>query len=157
MSGAWQKLLRKLSPRRRFEHEYRVAELTTAFLQPILASSAKTCGFSYQAVPIGNEIHLLIGFLSSIHDVYAQSLGAEGGGPASINGTMKTYQSLFGDANTEALMAKTFDLYSQPDQEFEQGRFYGTKFMNALLQGDTNTSSLITVGVFGEHYKRYCD
>lgn len=69
---------------------------------------------------------------------------------------MKTYQELFGESKTETLMSRTFELYAGNDPEFEKGRFYGVKLINALLQGDTHTSSLVAVGVFGEHYKRYC-
>jgi len=151
-----QRLLRRISPTRRFAHEYRVAEQLSALLTPLLTSSAKACGLSFSAVPLNTEANLLIGFLASIHDVYAQSLEGEPGGPGSINGTIKTYQALFGELKAETLMNKTFDLYTGNDPEFEKGRFYWTKFANALLQRDTHIPSLIAVGVFGEHYKRYC-
>lgn len=136
--------------------EFKIAEDASARLLQLLAGPAKLYAFDFKAIPLKPEIQPMLGFLAAASDVFAHDAGGRLGGPGSINATLRVYQSLFDDRQTEALMESTFELYRDPTEGFETGRKLGISFATSLLRRDVDTPTMIALRLFSERYREYC-
>ena len=136
--------------------EFKVAEDASARLLHLLTGPVRLYAFDFKAIPLKPEIQPMLGFLAAASDVFAHDAGGRLGGPGSINATLRVYQSLFDDRQTEALMGSTFELYHEPTEGFETGRKLGIAFATSLLRQDTDTPTMIVLRLFSERYRKYC-
>jgi hypothetical protein len=84
--------------------EFKIAEGASARLLQLLEGPARLYAFDFKTIPLKPEIQPMLGFLAAASDVFAHDAGGRLGGPGSINATLRVYQTLFDDRQTEALM-----------------------------------------------------
>lgn len=154
--GILGEILDRLFPSRVFKREWQAAAESSRLLLSSMKGSAELCGFSFGSLTLDEEIHYMFGFVASANDVLVQHLGAAAGRTASMTGTLRVYQGLFGDDVAEAMVDATDQLFRQPTEDFELGRTVGEVFGNSIARQNTDGMALATVHLFKKRYGAYC-
>lgn len=147
--------LDRLFPGRVFKRELGAAEESSRVLSGMMMGATEICGFRFKSIPLDDEIHFMLGFITSAIDVLVQHLGAAAGRTASMTATLRVYQDLFGQDNALALVSATDDLFAKPTEDFELGRTLGEFYGNAIARQDSDGSALAATLLYTRRYAAY--
>jgi hypothetical protein len=137
------------------EVDFRVASEVATLLSQEFKNYASCHKFSFDSLRVDDNADLILGFIFSASDEFAQRMGGTPNGNASLNGALHALKEMFGD-RYEDMFHRMVDRQNASTKDFSDGCARGGFWADSVLKGNSVVSQAVVTELLQAHYPWCC-